>query len=70
MGSIEMIKENFIPVPEAMMQISDRITTVISLVSELPRDSAEIKKISQGVAELRAKNKGWLLLGSVKIINS
>jgi hypothetical protein len=59
MGSIEMMKENFIPVPEAMTQISDRITTVINLVSQLARDSAEIKKISDGVAELRAKHKGW-----------
>jgi hypothetical protein len=68
-GSIDMMRENFIPVPEAMTQISDRITTVISLVSELSRDSAEIKKISDGMAELCAKNKGWLLLRSVRIMD-
>lgn len=66
-GSIETMKEHLIPVPEVMTQMSDRITNMISLVSELARDSAEIKKISDGMAELRAKNEGWILLGQTNL---
>ncbi|KAI5814530.1 hypothetical protein BZA77DRAFT_345631 [Pyronema omphalodes] len=55
--SIDMMRENFIPIPEAMAQIEARITTVISLVSDISRDSALIKKTSDGVTELCAQKK-------------
>lgn len=57
-GSMEMMNENFIDVPEAMLKMSERLKNVISLVSELASSSAEIQNISEGVAELRVASRG------------
>ncbi|KAI5814506.1 hypothetical protein BZA77DRAFT_345612 [Pyronema omphalodes] len=68
-GSINIMKENLVPVSEAMIQISNRIETVISLVSDLSRDSAEIKKISEGVAMLCANDNDQQLKEIVQWIS-
>ncbi|KAI5782133.1 hypothetical protein FPQ18DRAFT_132404 [Pyronema domesticum] len=58
MGSIEMMRENLLEIPERMQQISDRLTTVISLVSDLARSSdEEIKRISEKVEKLDVRSK-------------
>ncbi|KAI5812827.1 hypothetical protein BZA77DRAFT_346729 [Pyronema omphalodes] len=56
--SIEMMKENFIPIPDGMLQLSERISTVISIVSDLAQSNAEIKRISDGVTKLQLAAEG------------
>lgn len=54
-----MMRENLLEIPERMQQISDRLTTVISLVSDLARSSdEEIKRISEKVEKLDVRSKG------------
>lgn len=59
MGSIELMNENLIAVPESIIEMSEWISAVISLVVDLAeRSNAEMKQISEGVADLRATIKG------------
>lgn len=58
MLSIEMMKEHIGSVPESMMQMSDNISTVISLISDLARSGAQIQRIHDGVENLEATLKG------------
>jgi hypothetical protein len=56
MGSIEMLRESFMEIPEGMQQIWDRLTTVIT---DLARSSnKEIKRISEKVEKLDIRSKG------------
>jgi septation ring formation regulator EzrA len=58
MDSIEMMKENFISIPDGMLQMSERISAVINIVSDLARSNAEMKQISDGVTKLQVAAEG------------
>jgi hypothetical protein len=57
-GAIEMLKQSLVPIPENIKQMSDQMATVISLLSDLSRPSAEMQHISSRVENLHMTSKG------------
>jgi hypothetical protein len=59
MGSIQIMQDNFIPVPKAIQQLSNRLSTVVVLGSELSSLNGNTRHISDNVEKTLAISKGW-----------